>query len=65
MWDLVGNPEDRFSQNEAHFKTHSLKTEKSRGGATPSDAGDSLKRRFSIIYTEFFKRGGRENLLRT
>ena len=19
MWDLVGNPEDRFSQNEAHF----------------------------------------------
>ena len=20
MWDLVGNPEDRFSQNEAHFE---------------------------------------------
>ena len=20
MWDLVGNPEDRFSQNEAHIK---------------------------------------------
>ena len=20
MWDLVGNPEDRFSQNEAHFR---------------------------------------------
>ena len=20
MWDLVGNPEDRFSQNEAHLK---------------------------------------------
>ena len=19
MWDLVGNPEDRFSHNEAHF----------------------------------------------
>ena len=19
MWDLVGNPEDRFSQNEAHM----------------------------------------------
>ena len=21
MWDLVGNPEDRFSHNEAHFVT--------------------------------------------
>ena len=20
MWDLVGNPEDRFSHNEAHIK---------------------------------------------
>ena len=22
VWDLVGNPEDRFSQNEAHLNTH-------------------------------------------
>ena len=22
MWDLVGNPEDRFSHNEAHFMTN-------------------------------------------
>ena len=21
MWDLVGNPEDRFSQNEAHISS--------------------------------------------
>ena len=24
MWDLVGNPEDRFSQNEAHFGVTSV-----------------------------------------
>ena len=24
MWDLVGNPEDRFSHNEAHLVTDSL-----------------------------------------
>ena len=34
MWDLVGNPEDRFSQNEAQLinvtKTSKEKQEKSR-----------------------------------
>ena len=26
MWDLVGNPEDRFSQNEAHIVVSSLQS---------------------------------------
>ena len=31
VWDLVGNPEDRFSHNEAHFAIPSA----SFGGITP------------------------------
>ena len=33
MWDLVGNPEDRFSHNEAHLdKSSSIINLKSIGG---------------------------------
>ena len=28
VWDLVGNPEDRFSHNEAHIKMSSCKRSK-------------------------------------
>ena len=31
MWDVVGNPEDRFSHNEAHMvSTHIVESDKSR-----------------------------------
>ena len=56
MWDLVGNPEDRFSQNEAHphviQKYPRLRDKSKNFSFAPNEDSASAQRRLSIRPTK-------------
>ena len=43
MWDLVGNPEDRFSHNQAHFRSK-FSIALSSSGTLEGDTSDCLSK---------------------